>query len=76
MISNGLALYHRTGNANYRAQALATAGAVADKLSDANGVFADLLADNDIVEPLVEAMYELATMERVEFASMWLLRNA
>ena len=76
MISDGLMLYHRTGNAHYRGQALATAHAVDAKLSDARGVFADLLADNDIVEPLVEAMFALATTERADFARAWLLRNA
>jgi hypothetical protein len=76
MISNGIMLYRRTGNAHYRAQAFATAQAVDDRLSDARGIFADLLADNDIVEPLVEAMYDLATSERVDFARAWLLRNA
>lgn len=76
MVSNGLALYHQTGNIHYRLQALATAAAVDAKLSDANGVFADLLADNDIVEPLVEAMYDLAANEHADFARAWLLRNA
>jgi hypothetical protein len=76
MISNGLALYRRTGNMHYRAQAFATAQAIDAKLSDAHGVFADLLADNDIVEPLVEAMYVLATTEHMDFARAWLLRNA
>lgn len=55
MISNGLALFYFTGNRAYRRQALATAAAVADRLNDARGIFADLQADNDIVEPLVEA---------------------
>jgi len=76
MISNGLALFYFTGNRVYRRQALATAAAVADRLNDARGIFADLQADNDIVEPLVEAMYELASREQLDFARSWLLRNA
>ncbi len=76
MISDGLMLYHQTGNARFRAQAFATAQAVAEKLADARGTFADLFADNDIVEPLIEAMYELTVREHAEFARAWLLRNA
>jgi len=69
-------LCHQTGNARFRAQAFATAQAVAEKLADARGTFADLFADNDIVEPLIEAMYELTVREHAEFARAWLLRNA
>ncbi|GAC1441537.1 MAG: hypothetical protein PVSMB8_04560 [Vulcanimicrobiaceae bacterium] len=76
MISSGIDLYRATGNAAYRAQAISTASAVDERLGDARGVFADLQADNDIVEPLVEAMYELATRERAAFARAWVLRNA
>jgi hypothetical protein len=76
MISNGVALFHATGNGNYFDQAIATAHAVDSRLSDADGIFADLLADNDIVEPLVEAMYGLASDEGLRFARSWLLRNA
>jgi hypothetical protein len=76
MISDGIALFDATGNRHYLDQAVATAGAVDTWLSDANGVFADLLADNDIVAPLVEAMFQLATDEGFGFARSWLLRNA
>lgn len=76
MISDGLALSRWTGDATYRDQALATAKAVAAELSDANCTFVDMEADEDIVEPLVEAMFVLATREHVSFAREWLLRNA
>ncbi|MGP6158776.1 MAG: hypothetical protein ACLPYS_14940 [Vulcanimicrobiaceae bacterium] len=76
MISDGIGLFHATGNGNYFDQAVATANAVDSRLSDPNGVFADLLADNDVAEPLVEAMYQLASDEGLRFARSWLLRNA
>ena len=76
MISNGLALARITGEADYRAQALATAAAVVLDLSDASGIFSDLQAENDLEEPLVEAMFELATDENRDFARRWLLENA
>jgi hypothetical protein len=75
MISAGLALAAEANDPTYRAQALATANAVDAYLSDATGVFANLLADNDIVEPLVEAMYELA-VDGQKFARDWILSNA
>ena len=61
MIWSGLELSRLTGTQSYLDEALATARAVAADLSDPAGVFADLQAENDIVEPLVEAMYGLAT---------------
>jgi hypothetical protein len=76
MISNGVALSIAKNDPAYLAQALETARAVDANLSDARGVFADLLADNDIVEPLIEAMYVLAVDQGQEFARQWLLRNA
>jgi hypothetical protein len=76
MIANGLALAAATGDGRYRAQALATAHAVADDLSDAAGIFVDLQAENDIVEPLVEAMYDVAVDENQAFARTWLLSAA
>lgn len=76
MIWNGLRLARATGDERYRAQALATAHAVVRDLSDGNGVFADLQAENDLAEPLVEAMLELAVTERRAFARRWLLDNA
>jgi hypothetical protein len=45
-------------------------------LSDGRGVFADLQGENDVVEPLVEAMYDLAADENLTFAREWILRNA
>ena len=76
MISAGIALAAETKDVTYLAQAIGTAQAVDANLADGNGVFADLLADNDIVEPLVEAMYTLAVDEGQDFARGWLLRNA
>jgi hypothetical protein len=76
MIDNGLSLADATGHAGYAADALATARAVAGELSDPAGVFADLQAENDIAEPLVEAMYRVATQRRAPFARRWLLAAA
>jgi hypothetical protein len=76
MIWDGSALAAATGQRAYLSQAIATARAVQTKLSDSAGVFADLLADNDIVEPLIEAMYTLATTDHQHFARQWLLTNA
>jgi len=76
MIWNGVALYHATGIGAYRDQALNTARAVARYLSDPHGVFMDLQAENDLEEPLVEAMFVLATQENHAFARRWLLTNA
>lgn len=76
MIWNGLALARVTGDSRYRKNAVATARAVARYLSDPNGIFTDLQAENDLEEPLIEAMLDLATTERLAFARMWLLENA
>jgi hypothetical protein len=76
MIWNGYHLWLATGDASYRGQALATAQAVSDQLADAAGIYADLQAENDIVEPLVEAMFELASREQDSVAASWILRNA
>jgi len=76
MIDNGLRLAHYSGEQTYRTEALATAQAVVDYLSDATGVFADLQAENDIAEPLIEAMYEVAADEHQTFAWTWLLAAA
>lgn len=76
MIWNGLHLYRATHKDTYLQEALATAHAVDQHLSDARGIFADLQAENDIVEPLVEAFYELATDHHDHAAQQWLLRNA
>jgi hypothetical protein len=76
MIWNGERLFTITRRANYRTDAIATATAVATDLSDADGVFSDLQAENDLEEPLVEAMLVLATSEQQDFARRWLLKNA
>jgi hypothetical protein len=76
MIWSGLALQSGTGQASYRDDAIATAKAVSQYLGDAAGVYADLQTDDDVVEPLVEAMYELATTNGQTFAREWLLTNA
>ena len=76
MIWNGLRLSTFTGVGSYLADAMATANAVVTELSDANGIFADLQAENDIVVPLIEAMYDVATEQNQAFARDWILRNA
>jgi hypothetical protein len=76
MIWSGVALAAATGGPTYRRQALATGRAVASSLADPAGVFADLQAENDIVEPLVEGMYSLATDLHASFARSWILTNA
>jgi hypothetical protein len=76
MIDNGLMLAVQTGDPAYRRDALATARAVARYLSDASGVFADFQAENDVAEPLVEAMYALATQQHEAFAHDWLIAAA
>ena len=76
MIWAGAALAADTGDRGYLRQAIATAQAVRSRLSDAAGVYADLQADNDVVEPLVEAMYTLAASEHQAFARQWLLSAA
>ena len=75
MIWSGLELYRDTSDRAYLDQAVATARAVDSRLADGRGVFADLQAENDIVEPLVEAMYRLA-IDGHAFARAWILRNA
>jgi hypothetical protein len=75
MIWNGLALADATGERIYRAQALATAHDVDRFLSDARGIFADMQAENDVEEPLVESMYDLSKQHQA-FARTWILRNA
>lgn len=72
MIENGIMLAGDTGNKTYLHQAIATGQAVAHALSDARGVFTDLQAENDVVEPLVEGMYDLAAKEQQSFAKNWL----
>ena len=76
MIWNGVVLASETGNEQYFAHAVQTAKAVDESLGDGRGIFADLQAENDIVEPLVEAFYVLAVERRVDFARAWILKNA
>ena len=76
MIWAGYSLAQATGNATYLNQAIATAKAVAQHLGDATGVYTDLQAENDITEPLIEAMYLLATAGQQAFARQWLLDAA
>jgi hypothetical protein len=76
MIWDGLALWRATGDQHYRDDAVATALAVDHHLSDNRGVFVDIQGENDVVEPLVEAMYDLAVNEHLSFAGDWIVRNA
>ncbi len=76
MIDNGLTLAEFTGDQHYVADALATAQAVAHTLSDANGVFTDLQAENDIEEPLIEAMYDVGIGQDQLFVRNWLIAAA
>jgi hypothetical protein len=76
MIWAGYHLARATGLQPYHDQALATARAVQDRLGDATGVYAALQAENDVTEPLVEAMYDLAALDRQDFARDWLLAAA
>ena len=76
MIWSGFELARLTNDVGYRQEAYATARSVDAKLSDARGIYADLQAENDIVEPLVEAMWVLAAEERGAFARAWIARNA
>ena len=76
MISNGYDLYRLTQSVNYRSDALETAMAVQSHLTDSTGIFVDLQAENDVVEPLVEAMFTLASDDGQSFARNWILTNA
>ena len=76
MIWAGLYLARATGDASYLGQAVATARAVTRHLGDATGVYADLQAENDVAEPLIEAMYDMATVGHQGFARYWLLAAA
>jgi len=76
MIWAGYYLAKATGRAAYLSEAIATAKAVAAHLGDATGVYADLQAENDVTEPLIEAMYDLAAYGHQAFARRWLLAAA
>jgi len=75
MIWAGAELAQDTGDTTYLDQAIQTGEAVSRTLSDARGVFADLQAENDVVEPLVEGMLSLASRDQ-GFARNWLIKNA
>ena len=75
MIWNGYTLAQLTGQRSYLAEAIATAQDVAAHLGDGTGVYADLQAENDITEPLIESMYLLAAHGQ-GFARRWLLAAA
>ena len=76
MIWAGAKLAQLTGSQHYLGQAVATAEAVRRYLCDDDGVYADLQAENDVAEPLIEAMYVLATADHEDFARTWLLSAA
>lgn len=76
MIENGILLSRMTGVKEYDREAIATAKAIDAYLSDSRGIFTDLQGENDVVEPLVEAMYDLASSGHQWFARAWILRNA
>jgi hypothetical protein len=76
MIWSGMTLADATGDGRYREQALATAGAVDTYLADARGIFADLQAENDVVEPLVEAFLLLARDHGDDDARTWIVKHA
>jgi hypothetical protein len=74
MIEAGLSLYALTGIPRYAEEARATAHAIG-ALDDGRGIFTDLQAENDVVEPLVLAMLMLAR-DGDAFARDWIVRNA
>ncbi len=76
MIWNGVELWRLTGERHFADEAIATAQAVDTNLSDDRGIFANVQGENDVAEPLVEAMLDLAQREHLSFARDWLLRNA
>ncbi len=76
MIWNGVMLASATGDPSYLDDATQTAQAVDGSLSDGRSIFVDLQAENDVVEPLVEAFYTLAVDGQVGMARAWILKNA
>ena len=74
MIEAGLKLGAATGDGRYAHEARATARAI-HALDDGRGILADLQAENDVVEPLVVAMLQLARGGDA-FAREWIVRNA
>lgn len=76
MIWAGSTLAHDTGNRIYLDQAIATARSMQAHLHDGAGIYTGLLSDIDVNEPLIEAMYNLATADHQAFARHWLLSTA
>ncbi len=74
MIEAGLTLARVTGEQRYAHEARETASAIR-ALDDDRGIFTDLQAENDIVQPLVLAMLLLAR-DGETFAKDWIVRNA
>jgi len=74
MIDAGLTLARVTGDDRYAREARATAHAIR-ALDDDRGIFTDLQAENDVVQPLVLAMLQLARGGDA-FAKDWIVRNA
>jgi hypothetical protein len=74
MIEAGLELARATGDDRYAHDARATAQAIR-ALDDDRGIFTDLQAENDVVEPLVLAMLALARGGDTS-ARDWIVRNA
>lgn len=74
MIESGLELTRATGDERYANDARATARAIR-ALDDGRGIFTDLQAENDVVEPLVLAMLQLARGGDND-ARGWIVRNA
>jgi hypothetical protein len=74
MIEAGLELARATHDDRYAREARATAHAIR-ALDDDRGIFTDLQAENDVVEPLVLAMLQLARGGDA-LATSWIVRNA
>lgn len=74
MIEAGLTLTRLSGEERYAREARETARAIRG-LDDDRGIFTDLQAENDIVQPLVLAMLALARGGDA-FARDWIVRNA
>jgi hypothetical protein len=74
MIEAGLALTRATHDRRFANEARETARAIR-ALDDDRGIFTDLQAENDVVQPLVLAMLELAR-DGDAYAKSWILRNA
>jgi hypothetical protein len=74
MIEAGLTIARASGDQRYARDARATARAIR-RLDDDRGIFTDLQAENDVVQPLVLAMVMLARQGDAE-AKDWIVRNA